>query len=92
MQINTILRFHHVPWSKRKTHPLLVGVYPCKAIVETIVVVLKEDGNRFASIASFTILGHKLKTYSILSQRHLLNHDLFVAVPFIISNNWKQPR
>jgi hypothetical protein len=60
--------------SRGKTQPFLVGVQTCIDIMKIIGVACQKDGYQFTSRSSCTTLGHIIKGFLILPQRHLVNH------------------
>ena len=72
-------------WGKG-IHPLGLGMQTCTATMEISVVFPQEAGN---SRSIYTVLGHKPKDCTSYSRDS--SSTVFIAVPFIIDRNGKQP-
>lgn len=59
-------------WGKGKTHPLVMGIQTCIAIMEISVVVPQKAGNSCTSRSRYTTLGRIPEGLYILLQRYLL--------------------
>jgi hypothetical protein len=59
--------------------------------MEISVVIPQEAGNRFTSISSYTTPGHIYPKDSTSCYRDTCS-SMFIAAPFTIARNWKQPR
>lgn len=72
-------------WSKGDTHPTLVVVKTCAAIMEISVAVPQEDEIHVPKDLTLPLLGICCPTRNIFS-------TIFVVALFIIAKNQKQPR
>ena len=66
-------------WNKN-THPLLVGVKICTAIMEISLLVSHEDENESTSRPSYSTFGHIPKGLFILPEGHFLYHVHFCSI------------